>query len=136
MFLFHLYFGVVAVLSMLLLAGLAWWNELATRTDLADANRLPDRRSRRAEHSGGKGLRRFVRAPLEGKELFHGHAQLTREMQGNLGIGHVCPGFDGVDRLPADAHAARQIGRSDSPALSNPGQPIFHLRFRHDYFLN
>ncbi len=39
MFLFHLYFGVVAVLSMLLLAGLAWWNELATRTDLAEANR-------------------------------------------------------------------------------------------------
>lgn len=39
MFLFHSYFGVVAVLSMLLLAGLAWWNELATRTDLADANR-------------------------------------------------------------------------------------------------
>jgi len=39
MFLFHPYFGVVAVLSMLLLAGLAWWNELATRTDLADANR-------------------------------------------------------------------------------------------------
>ncbi len=39
MFLFHLYFGVVAVLSMLLLAGLAFWNELATRTDLAEANR-------------------------------------------------------------------------------------------------
>ena len=39
MFLFHLYFGAVAVLSMLLLAGLAIWNELATRTDLADANR-------------------------------------------------------------------------------------------------
>jgi ATP-binding cassette subfamily C protein EexD len=39
MFLFHLYFGVVAILSMLLLAGLAYWNELATRTDLADANR-------------------------------------------------------------------------------------------------
>lgn len=39
MFLFHLYFGVVAVLSMLLLAGLAFWNEVATRTDLADANR-------------------------------------------------------------------------------------------------
>lgn len=39
MFLFHSYFGVVALLSMLLLAGLAWWNEVATRTDLADANR-------------------------------------------------------------------------------------------------
>jgi ATP-binding cassette, subfamily C, bacterial EexD len=39
MFLFHSSFGVVAVLSMLLLAGLAFWNEVATRTDLADANR-------------------------------------------------------------------------------------------------
>lgn len=39
MFLFHASFGAVAVLSMLLLAGLAIWNELATRTDLADANR-------------------------------------------------------------------------------------------------
>ncbi len=39
MFLFHLYFGAVAVLSMLLLAGLAIWNEVATRTDLAEANR-------------------------------------------------------------------------------------------------
>ena len=39
MFLFHLYFGVVAVMSVLLLAGLAIWNEMATRTDLADANR-------------------------------------------------------------------------------------------------
>jgi len=38
-FLFHSYFGVVAVLSMLLLAGLAIWNEVATRTDLANANR-------------------------------------------------------------------------------------------------
>lgn len=39
MFLFHPYFGVAAVLSMLILAGLAIWNELATHTDLADANR-------------------------------------------------------------------------------------------------
>nr|WP_281719774.1 type I secretion system permease/ATPase [Nitrosomonas nitrosa] len=39
MFLFHLYFGVVAVVSMFILAGLAIWNEVATRTDLADANR-------------------------------------------------------------------------------------------------
>ena len=39
MFLFHASFGAVAVLSILLLAGLAIWNELATRTDLADANR-------------------------------------------------------------------------------------------------
>lgn len=39
MFLFHLYFGIVAVLSILLLVGLAFWNEVATRADLADANR-------------------------------------------------------------------------------------------------
>ncbi len=39
MFLFHLYFGAVAVMSMLLLLGLAIWNEIATRTDLAEANR-------------------------------------------------------------------------------------------------
>ncbi len=39
MFLFHLYFGAVAFLSMLLLAGLAIWNEVATRADLAEANR-------------------------------------------------------------------------------------------------
>ncbi len=39
MFFFHLQFGVVAVLSMLLLVGLALWNEMATRVDLAEANR-------------------------------------------------------------------------------------------------
>jgi ATP-binding cassette subfamily C protein EexD len=39
LFLFHQYFGAMAVLSMLLLAGLAIWNEVATRTDLAEANR-------------------------------------------------------------------------------------------------
>jgi ATP-binding cassette, subfamily C, bacterial EexD len=39
MFLFHLYFGAMAVLAMLLLTGLAIWNEVATRTDLAEANR-------------------------------------------------------------------------------------------------
>lgn len=39
MFLFHPYFGAMAVVSMLLLAGLALWSEVATRTDLAEANR-------------------------------------------------------------------------------------------------
>ncbi len=39
MFLFHLYFGAVAVLSMLLLGALAIWNEVATRADMAEANR-------------------------------------------------------------------------------------------------
>ena len=39
MFLFHWTFGIVAVVSVLLLLGLTCWNELATRTDLAEANR-------------------------------------------------------------------------------------------------
>jgi len=39
MFFFHLYFGVVAVVSVLLLAALTIWNEMATRADLEDANR-------------------------------------------------------------------------------------------------
>lgn len=39
MFLFHAWFGVVAVVSALVLAGLAVWNELATRGDLEQANR-------------------------------------------------------------------------------------------------
>lgn len=39
MFLFHPYFGAVAIASMVLLAGLAIWNEVATRADLAEANR-------------------------------------------------------------------------------------------------
>jgi ATP-binding cassette, subfamily C, bacterial EexD len=39
MFLFHPAFGIVAVLSILLLTGLAIWNELAIRADLAEANR-------------------------------------------------------------------------------------------------
>jgi ATP-binding cassette subfamily C protein EexD len=38
MFLFHWSFGVVAVLSALVLTALAAWNELATRGDLARAN--------------------------------------------------------------------------------------------------
>jgi ATP-binding cassette subfamily C protein EexD len=39
MFLFHTSFGAAALLSILLLAGLTWWNELATRADLAEATR-------------------------------------------------------------------------------------------------
>jgi ATP-binding cassette subfamily C protein EexD len=38
LFLFHWSFGVVAILSALVLAGLAFWNEVATREDLARAN--------------------------------------------------------------------------------------------------
>lgn len=39
MFLFHLYFGIVAVVSMLILTGLTVWNDVATRSDLEEANR-------------------------------------------------------------------------------------------------
>jgi len=39
MFFFHLYFGVVAVVSMLILTGLTIWNDVATRKDLEEANR-------------------------------------------------------------------------------------------------
>lgn len=38
MFLFHWSFGVVAILSALILTALAFWNEIATRSDLARAN--------------------------------------------------------------------------------------------------
>jgi len=39
MFLFHFSFGVVAIISAFFLAGLAIWNEVATRGDLERANR-------------------------------------------------------------------------------------------------
>lgn len=39
MFLFHPMFGVVAIVSAVLLLALAIWNELATRDDLTEANR-------------------------------------------------------------------------------------------------
>jgi ATP-binding cassette subfamily C protein EexD len=40
MFLFHVYFGVVAVISVVILITLAVWNELATRNPLEQANRV------------------------------------------------------------------------------------------------
>ena len=39
MFLFHWAFGVVAILSAFVLAGLAFWNEIATKDDMAQANK-------------------------------------------------------------------------------------------------
>jgi ATP-binding cassette subfamily C protein EexD len=39
MFLFHPLFGVVAIVSVLVLLGLTVWNEVATREDLKEANR-------------------------------------------------------------------------------------------------
>ena len=76
MFLFHSYFGVVAVLSMLLLAGLAFWNEMATRTDLADANResieatqFVQRNVRNAEVIEAMGMLPRLRARWQAKQL-------------------------------------------------------------------
>lgn len=69
MFLFHVYFGTVAVLSILLLTGLAIWNELATRSDLAEANRdsidatqCTQRQLRNAEVVEAMGLLPHLRA--------------------------------------------------------------------------
>lgn len=39
MFLFHVYYGVVALISALVLIALTIWNEVATRSDLQQANR-------------------------------------------------------------------------------------------------
>jgi ABC-type protease/lipase transport system fused ATPase/permease subunit len=40
LFLFHWSFGLVAVISSVVLILLAFWNEIATRQDLKDANRI------------------------------------------------------------------------------------------------
>ncbi len=76
MFLFHSYFGAVAVLSMILLAGLAIWNELATRTDLTDANResieatqFTQRNLRNAEVIEAMGMLPRLRARWQTKQL-------------------------------------------------------------------
>ena len=76
MFLFHSYFGSVAVLSMLLLAGLAIWNELSTRTDLADANResieatqFAQRNLRNAEVVEAMGMLPRLRARWQAKQF-------------------------------------------------------------------
>lgn len=76
MFLFHSYFGSVAVVSMLLLAGLAIWNELSTRTDLADANResieatqFAQRNVRNAEVVEAMGMLPRLRARWQAKQF-------------------------------------------------------------------
>ncbi|MDH4338556.1 MAG: type I secretion system permease/ATPase [Candidatus Krumholzibacteria bacterium] len=75
MFLFHPYFGVVAVLSMLVLAGLAIWNEVATRKDLAEANResiaatqFAQRHLRNAEVVEAMGMLPRLRARWQAKQ--------------------------------------------------------------------
>ncbi|MGC4095935.1 MAG: type I secretion system permease/ATPase [Nitrospira sp.] len=76
MFLFHLYFGVVAFMSVLLLAGLAIWNEMATRTDLAQANResidatqFAQRNLRNAEVIEAMGMLPRLRARWQAKQV-------------------------------------------------------------------
>jgi ATP-binding cassette, subfamily C, bacterial EexD len=76
MFLFHSYFGAVTILSMLLLAGLAIWNEMATRTDLAEANResieatqFTQRNLRNAEVIEAMGMLPRLRARWQVKQL-------------------------------------------------------------------
>jgi ATP-binding cassette subfamily C protein EexD len=75
MFLFHTSFGAVAVLSMLLLAGLAIWNEMATRTELAEANResieatqFAQRNLRNAEVIEAMGMLPRLRARWQAKQ--------------------------------------------------------------------
>jgi ATP-binding cassette subfamily C protein EexD len=76
MFLFHPYFGAVTVLSMLLMAGLAIWNEMATRTDLAEANRVSieatqftQRNLRNAEVIEAMGMLPRLRARWQAKQF-------------------------------------------------------------------
>lgn len=76
MFLFHPYFGLVAIASMLFLAGLAIWNELSTRADLAEANResieatqFTQRNLRNAEVVEAMGMLPRLRARWQEKQL-------------------------------------------------------------------
>lgn len=92
MFLFHAYFGTVAVLSMLLLAGLAVWNELATRTDLAEANResleatqFAQRNLRNAEVIEAMGMLSRLRARWQAKQL----TVLARQTQASTKAGLI-----------------------------------------------
>jgi ATP-binding cassette subfamily C protein EexD len=75
MFLFHPHFGAVALLSVLLLLGLTFWNELSTRTDLAEANRdaleatqFTQRNLRNAEAVEAMGMLPRLRARWQTKQ--------------------------------------------------------------------
>ncbi|MGZ8966257.1 type I secretion system permease/ATPase [Methylomagnum sp.] len=75
MFLFHPWFGAVAVVSALLLAGLAVWNEIATRADLEQANResnessqFTQRNLRNAEAIEAMGMQADLRARWRDKQ--------------------------------------------------------------------
>lgn len=76
MFLFHPYFGVVAIASMFFLAGLAIWNEVSTRTDLAEASResieatqLAQRNLRNVEVIEAMGMLPRLRARWQQKQF-------------------------------------------------------------------
>lgn len=92
MFLFHTYFGAVAVLSMLLLTGLAIWNELATRADLTEANRasleatqFTQRNLRNAEVIEAMGMLPRVRARWQAKQF----DVLSRQSQASTKAGLI-----------------------------------------------
>lgn len=75
MFLFHPWFGAVAVASALLLAGLAVWNEIASRADLEQANResneasqFTQRNLRNAEAIEAMGMQADLRARWRDKQ--------------------------------------------------------------------
>ncbi len=92
MFLFHAYFGAVAVLSMLLLTGLAVWNEIATRTDLAEANResleatqFAQRNLRNAEVIEAMGMLPRLRARWQAKQF----QVLARQTQASTKAGLI-----------------------------------------------
>ncbi len=76
MFLFHWSFGVVAVVSAIVLSGLAAWNELATRSDLEQANResgeasqFTQRNLRNAEVIEAMGMHGPLRARWQEKQI-------------------------------------------------------------------
>lgn len=75
MFLFHPWFGVMAVVSAVILAGLAIWNELATRGGLQEANRVSaeasqftQRNLRNAEAVAAMGMQNRLRARWQAKQ--------------------------------------------------------------------
>jgi ATP-binding cassette subfamily C protein EexD len=76
MFLFHPTFGAVAVVSAVVLAGLALWNEFATRGDLEQANResgeasqFTQRNLRNAEAIEAMGMHAQLRARWQRKQV-------------------------------------------------------------------
>ena len=76
MFLFHPYFGVVALVSAFVLIGLAIWNETATRADLeqangeaAEANQSTQRNLRSAEVIEAMGMLPRIRSRWQERQM-------------------------------------------------------------------